>query len=189
MIRVAALLGLCAVLTAFLLSMIWGHQQARNNGAEIILDMEPVDPRSLFRGHYVIIRTPLNRIDTDDVPDHPPFKAGDKIFVSLAPANETKPTEENKEKWIVTALSKHLPTDSDVFIQGRVSRNSERNDNGTTYRIQYNIESYFADKVSALALEKKVEESKMRVILAVDENGKAVIRGLEIDGTRFIDEL
>lgn len=186
MIRIAAFLGLCAVLTAFLLSMIWGHQQARNNGTEIILDMEPVDPRSLFRGHYVIIKTPLHEIKLIDVLGGDDFNKGDKIFVSL--------TKGQSENFVISSITKQQPAEGAIFIQGRVwsywkiiqdfTGHSDK-----TINIQYNIESYFADKVSALALEKKVEESKMRIILAVDKNGKAVIRGLEIDDERFIDEL
>ncbi|MCF6292385.1 MAG: GDYXXLXY domain-containing protein [Robiginitomaculum sp.] len=186
MIRIAALLGLCAVLTAFLLSMIWGHQQARNNGTEIILDMEPVDPRSLFRGHYVIIKTPLHEIHPSSVLGDDDFNKGDKIFVSL--------TRDENENFNITSITKQQPAEGSIFIQGRVwsywkivQGFAEQPNN--RIKIQYNIESYFTDKVSALALEKKVEESKMRIILSVDENGKAVIRGLEIDGTRFIDEL
>ncbi|MBL4616161.1 MAG: GDYXXLXY domain-containing protein [Robiginitomaculum sp.] len=182
MIRSIALLGLCAVLTAFLLSMIWGHQQARNNGTEIILDMEPVDPRSLFRGHYVIIRTPLNIIELDQYYGDNDFKVGDKVFVSL--------TKVEADQWQISSVNKQQPEAGSNFIQGRVNHyRSSSKKWPQRIRVKYNIESYFADKVSALALEKKVSESKMRIILAVDENGKAVIRGLEIDGTRFIDEL
>jgi uncharacterized membrane-anchored protein len=182
MIRIAALLGLCAVLTAFLLSMIWGHQQARNNGTEIILDMKPVDPRSLFRGHYVTITTPLNIIELDQYDGGNDFKVGDKVFVSL--------TKVEADQWQISSVNKQQPEAGTNFIQGRISNFIIRSKKfEPQIWVQYNIEAYFADKVSALALEKKISESKMRIILAVDENGIAVIRGLEIDGTRFIDKL
>ncbi len=225
--RALFVLVLCAVFTGFLLWMVVGHERARSNGDEVILDMEPVDPRSLFRGYYVIISTPLHRLAYKDIPAHKPFKKGDRIFVSFAPATTkcTAPCDANQpatnqsatpktiniqavdttvgtqepvledqslasqeSPLIITALS-HVKPAEGTFLQGRVSWASSSPENKTRYRVKYNIESYFADKSGAKMLEDKIEDSKMRIILSVDDKGNAVIRGLEIDGTRLIDKL
>ncbi len=192
--RALFVLVLCAVFTLFLLWMVVGHERARSNGDEVVLDMEPVDPRSLFRGYYVIINTPLHRITYKDAPAHKPFKKGDRIFVSFASAATQEPVLEDQSlasqenQLIITALS-HVKPAEGTFLQGRVSWASSSPENEPRYRVKYNIESYFADKSGAKELEDKIEDSKMRIILSVDDKGNAVIRGLEIDGTRIIDKL
>lgn len=183
--RVFALLALCTAFTGFLLWMVWDHEQARNNGTEIVLDMRPVDPRSLFRGAYVIIDTPLNRIDINKVAGDKEFNKGDPIFVSLR--------KDQAGDWLPQSITKKQPQTDTISIQGRVkyavkSPKVEPKSKSRWVRVQYNIESYFADQSGAKALEDKIKDSKMRVILSVDDNGNAVIRGLEIDGERFIDK-
>lgn len=180
MSRSLQLLVLCLALSGFLLWMVWDNQQARSRGTEIILDMQPIDPRSLFRGHYVIISTPLHQIEAKDFPNSPEFRKGQKIFIAL--------TQETKGDWVASSLHKQKPAEEVVFIQGRIVR-ALGNANTLKYWVSYNIESYFSDKKTALGLEKSVAENQMRVILSVDKNGKAVIRGLEINGTRQIDRL
>jgi uncharacterized membrane-anchored protein len=176
--RSLSLLALCAVLTGFLVWMVWDHQHARTSGQEIILDMEPVDPRSLFRGHYVTIRTPLHQIEKTLSPRDLEVKKGDTIFVVLQ-------QYDSGNHWVVIEVLNEKPKDVDaIYLQGRIRWKSDE-----SYSILYNFESYFADKTSAKALEKKVQDSKMRVILSVAPDGKAVIKGLEIDGVRFVDKL
>jgi len=179
--RALSLLALSAVLTGFLLWMVWDHERARSNGAELVLDMEPVDPRSLFRGYYVIIRTPLHRLNLNEYDSDNGFEKGDPVFVSLSTNQDGN--------WTPQAISKNQPQTDGMWIQGRVKGVNKPKDETQWIRIQYNIESYFADKDSAKELEKKIEDSKMRIILSIDAKGNAVIRGLEIDGKRLIDRL
>lgn len=193
--RPVLLLALTAALTAFLVFMVASHENARRSGTEIIVGMEPVDPRSLFRGHYVRIRSDLQSIDYADVKGETGFEKGDRVFVSI--------TGNNDDGWQAASLSNTRP-DTGTFLQGRVQRviykytrtkaedgDTERKKTEKGIRVRYAVESYFAAKAEAKALETKMrdQDHKMRLILAVDKNGKAVIRGLEIDGERYIDKL
>ncbi len=189
MTRPVLLLALCGLLTAFLVWMALDHNHARNSGSEIILDMEPVDPRSLFRGHFVIIRTPLHDLDLLTLEGDDEFEDGDRVFVTLAqnPAGD----------WRAVSTGKTQPDATKTFLQGRVEdisvfsldTDDEPSINRRNLDVQYKIESYFADKTSAKALERKLREAKMRVILSVAKDGQAVIRGIEIDGERHLDKL
>lgn len=193
--RPALILILAAAMTAFLAFMVISHEHARNSGTEVILNMEPVDPRSLFRGHYVRIRTDLQTIDFADVKGETGFEKGDRIFVII--------TGNDENGWEASSLSTSRPN-TGTFLQGRVQRirykyEKVKSENGTTQReklpkgvtVRYAVESYFASQAEAKALENKMRDRdhKMRLILAVDKHGKAVIRGLEIDDKRYIDKL
>ena len=54
--RSGLLIGLVAlVMTSILGWMVWDRVSLLKNGREIVLPVTPVDPRSLFRGDYVIL--------------------------------------------------------------------------------------------------------------------------------------
>ncbi|PHR62419.1 MAG: hypothetical protein COA47_04220 [Robiginitomaculum sp.] len=190
MTRPALLLALCGLLSSFLVWMVLDHNHARNSGTEIILDMEPVDPRSLFRGHFVIIRTPLHDLNLTNLEGDDDFEDGDRVYVTLA--------QNPNGDWLPVSTNKTKPDSTQTFLQGRVENLSVFSARtGDEYPlidhrgldVQYKIESYFADKASAKALERKVREAKMRVILSVTKDGQAVIRGIEINGERHLDKL
>ncbi len=166
---------IAVIMSAFLVFMAVDHEQRRQNGAEIILDMEPVDPRSLFRGHYVIIRTDLHRLNKDLPHDEITYKKGQTIYVSLK--------EGEQKNWIPVSYHHTRPKNDEYVIKGRIKHN--RN----TLRVVYNIESYFADKKNAKALENQVREHKMRLIVSLSKDGRAVIKGIEVDGKRQLDTL
>lgn len=197
------LIVIALAMTAFLVVMVARHTQARTSGYEIILDMEPVDPRDLLLGYYVIIRTPVHNLDTGAL-DGPQtgWREGDRAFVRLA--------ETGTGSVEPIGVYRQRPEDG-VFLQGRVSSANTRWDwaerdndpvtgewrpreriEGTqrqTLRIHYNLERYFADAAQAQALENLRNEDRIRLIVSLDRNGLAVIKGLEIDGVRQLERL
>jgi uncharacterized membrane-anchored protein len=53
--------------------------------------------------------------------------------------------------------------------------------------LRYGIETYFVPEGTGRALEDKVREHKIDAIVAVGEDGTAVLKGLAIDGERHVD--
>ncbi|PHS29342.1 MAG: hypothetical protein COA85_01355 [Robiginitomaculum sp.] len=166
---------IAAAMSAFLLYMVVHHENLRHDGQEIILDMEPIDPRSLFRGHYVRIQTPLSQLDPEKLQGDDTFKKGQLIYVTIEP--------DQNGSWNAVSLSHHRPTSPQTFIKGRVKRAHSR------LRILYNIESYFADQKTAKGLEEQLADHQMRLIIALSKDGNAVIKGIQIDGERQMDRL
>ncbi len=177
-----------AIMTGFLLYMAIDHEFRRSNGDEMVLDMEPVDPRSLFRGHYVRIRTDAHQLNPNGLSGDDEFVKGQNIYVALEVDDEGS--------WHPNAIFHDQPKPPYAFIKGIVSsvaryQRKVGEINTSVYRlsVQYNIESYFADKASAKNLETLVRDHKMRLILSVGPDGRAVIKGIEIDGERQLDTL
>ena len=84
-------------------------------GQEILLKIEPVDPRDLFRGDYVALRYEISRINLNETPHDTDFFIGDKIYASLS----------KKEKfWTIDSVShSKLVLDEDqVCMKGKVER-------------------------------------------------------------------
>jgi uncharacterized membrane-anchored protein len=179
-------------MTVFLAALVARHVDLRENGTEIILPMEPVDPRDLLLGYYVIIRTPAHELDTRALagPDAD-WREGAAIYVTLSEA---------ADGWRPDGAYPERPREG-VFLQGRIRsvytrsdmREVEREDGWTmrepvpgtehdVLEVVYNLERYYADAETAAALDVMRNEDRLRLIVSVGADGAAVIKGIEIDG-------
>jgi uncharacterized membrane-anchored protein len=175
MTRSFRLMLTAAAMTAFLVGLIADHHVRRANGAEILLDLEPVDPRDLLAGYYIVISTPLHSIDPEQLDGDNVFDAGGDIYVVVE--------AEADGSWQPVSIHSEQPVDG-VFLLGKVqwaSRNA--------IRVRYNIERFYADADTAQALEdiRRLNRASLRLIVSVGADGRAIIRGLEINGERQID--
>lgn len=192
-------LGLIVLaMSAVLAAMVVRTATQRAQGAEILLSMEPVDPRDMLLGYYVTIETPVHQIDTGEV-EGPlaGWRQGGVAFVSLDQGEDGS--------WRPSGVFHERP-DEGVFLQGRVAWAYTRSDQrdaepgpgdtdglrpredpipGTErqeLRIAYNLERYFTDADTARELEDMRREDRLRLIVSVGPDGQALIKGLEIDG-------
>lgn len=196
------LLAIALVMSAILAGLVARHAWLRENGQEIYLAMEPVDPRDLLLGHYVILRTGLHQLDTAalDGPDEG-WVRGEAVFVSL------RETEDGS--MVATGVFQDPP--APPFIQGRIAYVATQSDfadpepledgspgwsrepiPGTEraqLEVRYNLERYYAPRDHALELEAMRTENRLRLIVSLGPDGNAVIKGLEIDGAPRYDAL
>lgn len=211
MSRATRLIALAVLMTAVLGGLVAMHAQARRSGTEIRLAMEPVDPRDMLLGHYVQIMTPLHQLDTRDfdTPDED-WQAGDSLYVQVEP--------DESGAWQPVAIHRgeaypRLSESTAVLVHGQVrhayttrdfaERTVLPEDGGEPYTVPepvegseytalsvvYNVERYYADRETALALEDLRLENRLRLIVSVGGDGSAVIKGLEIDGETRYDSL
>lgn len=202
MSRFVRLCAIALAMTLALAGMVALHAANRAGGQEILLDMEPVDPRDLLLGHYVVIDTPLHRLDTAAL-DGPStgWRRGTEVFVALEP----------DDAGAMSPIGAFRAPPGTTFIRGRIERVSTQTDfapaepledgspgfrrepiEGTQrdqLRVRYNLERYFASPEQALALERMRNEGRLRLIVSLGEDGNAVIKGLEIDGEPQYDTL
>jgi len=158
------------------------HMYPHWTGEEVLLNIRPVDPRSLFRGQYVRLDYNLNSISNKIVSkfekDKPVLKHGQIIYISL-----------------VTKDGISFP--DDVFlikpyglrsIQGRIDRKylrSRYNNKPYPPKIKLGIEAYFASPENAKRIENSIRNTRnnntpiARVMLA--SNGKAALKELLIN--------
>lgn len=195
MIRTIRIIALALAQFMLLGAMIAGYAWDLTRGQEIVVRTQPVDPRSLFRGNYVRLDYPFSRFDASRLLtgciDH-----GEPVFVTLE-------DEQGTDDWEPVGLARSMPegsfTDRRVVLWGRVRGRycaDGVNQDGVPYRISvdYGISAYFAAPETALALEERVrfadpdEEQALRLILSVPPSGRALIKGLVLDGERRYDQ-
>lgn len=163
-------LGLCAaflVQTGIVGAMVWSRAAVLRTGQEITLRSTFVDPRDIFRGHYVQLDLGL------DLPEGAPSIAyGNRVYVTMR--------EGEDGFWVAESVHPHFPAGSSAPVL--------RADGISSDRIFLPFDRYFADRDRALELENLRRDQRLGVILALDGRGGAVIAGLTVDGEKVYDE-
>jgi uncharacterized membrane-anchored protein len=201
----AVVLLKCAVLTWIIVD----HARHLANGREIVLDVVPVDPRSLFRGDYVILSTDAHSVPIEKLKSQPAPGTRD-VFVVLtragAPANGTATNGSSTNGWRLKEAHGSMPAIAadEVVMRGRLIEMPASKRPG---RIRYGIESYFVPEGKGRKIERiiarvgpngrrngppgsgpagapagETETNRVAVSIALDANGKAAIKALLIDG-------
>ncbi len=171
-------IAVAAILSAALAMMVWDRVQILQNGTEIVLETRPIDPRSLFRGHYVRLNYDISNIKPETVKTDGKFKRGERVFVRLKPGMDGY--------WKAVAISQKPvpPQKNTAMIAGKIGHHSAKSIN-----IRYGIERYFVPKTKALKLENiNRDKVSLAVILRLSGTGTAAISGLMIDGKKIYDE-
>lgn len=165
-----------AIEIAVLGSMVWDRISLLQNGREIELDVIPVDPRSLFRGDYVILNYDISRFDAAKFEGAPP-KSG-QFHVTIA--------QDAAGAWKVQRASggrKAPASAAEVVLKGRTDRWRFLGGRPSGQVIaRYGIESYFIPEGTGKALEKQVGEKRIKAVVAVGRDGTAALKGLKVDG-------
>lgn len=167
------------VQTAILAHIVYGRVALLRDGREIVVEVIPVDPRDLFRGDYVILGYGFGRISDVQAPEG--TRRGDTVYVTLRPTGP--------EQWEAVRITPDpvAPDDeTNVMLKGIVSYVSWGA--RPQVSIRYGIESYFVPEGTGRALEKKVREKKISVVLAVGSSGDVAIKSLVVDGERVVEE-
>ena len=159
-------------------AMLADRYSTIKNGAEVTLQSRFVDPRDIFRGHYVTINLVAGQIGRDVPGATTKFSYRDPVFVSLKKGENGF--------WVAEAVSEELPQDgSSPVLQGEYW-GTLNNDGGINVRFPFN--RYFAPKERAQELEKLHAEQKLGIVLALNGKGGGVIKGITIDGELIYDE-
>ncbi len=187
MTRSVRIILLLIVKLGLLAAMLISYAIAMAGGTEIVIRAEPVDPRSLLRGHYVRLGYGIETLDTDLLGTEC-YDYQDAVFVTLAPASDYD--------WRPVAVSGAMPEDG--FENGRVTLRAIV-DHGfacvadeapdRTFRVDYGLSAFFASPKMARALETRLRtEEGLPVILSVPKSGRALIKGVIVDGERVVDD-
>jgi uncharacterized membrane-anchored protein len=176
----AAVLLQCVLLVL----MVADRMQILREGREVTLQTEPVDPRDLLRGDYVVLRYDISEMPAGALAGQPAAERNPVVFVRLAP----------DAGGLYQAVSVHaapVPVNApDILIRGRVtySCGSESRIFCDRLTIRYGLESYFVPEGEGRKLEQARNARKLRVVAAVLPSGRAAIKRLLLDGEPVYEE-
>jgi uncharacterized membrane-anchored protein len=124
-----------AVVVAMQALMLLGwagyHEWNRATARTILLETQPVDPRDLLRGDYMILSYKIGTVPLPEGPDRnaPP---GREIWVRLRPAGRFYEVE-------ATSWTEIEDTDAGIVVRGRIGRTTWRGNQ----TVDYGIEKFF----------------------------------------------
>ena len=168
-------IALVAVVQSAILGwMVWERVHLLQTGREITLDVVPVDPRSLFRGDYVILSYDVSRLGPGVLSEAP--ARGGTVYVTIAPG------EDGRWQAVAASPNARAPENGRVVLKGRLDRAWPGAAGGQTGRVAYGIESYFVPEGKCRELERLVRDKRISAVIAVDASGNAAIKGLAVDG-------
>jgi uncharacterized membrane-anchored protein len=136
--------------------------QTFTTGNEVALRTVPVDPRDIIRGEYIDLRYEIASISKNLAPPDEVITSGDAVYVTLVPGKSGA--------WEASQISKQKPADSMVAIKGMASVTA------SAFNVRYGIEKYFIPAGAGGLYERS---GRLRVIVAIDKNGTAVIKRVE----------
>ena len=184
-----------AVCLAILGGMLGGHAWPLWTGEVVRMKVQPVDPRDLFRGEFVRLAMPANRMA---VSDRPPDTT-DNNALSVRPAGDWKSAAD-------LARYGQLPRGSFVHVQleptaaGDVQAVSAspqpvagaRNLRGRLRSVDpssgvivvdYGLDAFFMQEGTARPIEDAIRAGrKVEMDVAIAASGRARIRNLVVDG-------
>ena len=169
------LLAAGVIQTAVLGAMVYDRVSLLKSKREIVLEVVPVDPRSLFRGDYVVLRYNISRLDKGLPAEE--LQRGATLYVTLEKAEDGSWRALKAD----TAAPALLP--GQVMLRGRVeSAWRGTGEAGQSVIVRYGIESYFVPEGEGKSLERMVGEKRIAAVVAVDDDGNSAIKGLTVDG-------
>lgn len=155
-------------------------------GTEVILKIEPYDPRDPFRGDYITFRYS----DLSTLPGHyyegnygQELQKKDTVYITLEPVS----FEQGGNHFRPVKISEQKPDDETIAIKGTVESLNYSNfgtEESTKYldtiSVIYGIEEYFIPEGTGQNIFFDDKETAAKV--AIDENGNAVLKEIYIDG-------
>jgi Uncharacterized membrane-anchored protein len=177
--------------TLALAAMIALKQRTLDTGTPIVLETQPIDPRSLFSGDYVRLNYAISTLRLDQPGSDQDFKPHDRAYVVLKPGDPY---------WQPVSVHHQMPAlaPGQVAIRGEVqyagdslwnqeTRTSEKVRN---LRLRYGIESYYVPEGAGRALERPAAGEKISLRVAVDRAGAAGIKAVLVNGReRYVETL
>jgi uncharacterized membrane-anchored protein len=156
---------------AILLGMIALRAAPLVSGQTVLVRVQPVDPRDLFRGDYVILSYDFSRVPQDGIQglsdsEHGSWKQlqGRPVYVTLVP--DSNGVHHRAEKVTVVKPERGL------FIKGQMERYGS---------MKFGIESYFVQEGTGREYERAIRDRKLTAELAVASSGQAALRGLRTE--------
>ena len=188
--RTILLAALAAALQiAFLGWTILSRAAVLRDGREVVLQVEPVDPRDLLRGDYVILSYKAARVPTrlfEPPLDDRSVERDAIVWVRL------EKTADGAWSPVATRVGEPLatpPGEGQVDIKGRSPYLASNFTEGAEPAVQvdYGVGRYYVPEGQGKEIERDMRERQFNVLLAVGADGQAQVKAL-LDGDRKLYE-
>lgn len=188
-------IGIVAIQLLVLVAMVVKRQQLLASPNSVLLQCEPVDPRSLLSGDYVILRYTISDFNPAEMNRLNVYEESyiydEIVYVALEPgrtaADPHQPVAISKDLTKLRAQHSLIlrgKSTSDYEFQQVPPGGSQSPDEIDDWRrelsLEYGVEEYFVPQYEGLAIENDIAKTTVEVALAA--SGESAIRRLFLDG-------
>lgn len=177
---------LAAAQVAALAAMIADKQWTLNTGTQVVLQTEPVDPRSLFMGDYARLNYSISRLRLDGdeaVGGDQEFARHDTVWVALRPDPAgARAVSVHRTRAAVPADLLALKGEVQYVSDHEWDRATNKSVRRRTLQVRYGIEQYYVQEGTGRQIERPQGGEKVSILAAVDGRGKAGIVAVLLDG-------
>ena len=183
---VISALVLALVQIGFLSWIIAGRAAILRNGKEVLLKVEPIDPRDLLRGDYIILGYEISRIPVKLIGNIPADKLSSddtSLVVRLRKGAEGywQPTA----AWFGAAPAPVAADEADIV--GHVGPGWDLREEGASIAPDYGIERFYLPEGEGMAIQDDMRVRPFAVRVAIAANGAPQIKAL-MDGDKTLFE-
>lgn len=176
---------LVAIQTLTVLAIVADKQWTLSTGTPVLLQTQPIDPRSLFMGDYVSLSYSISALPLDGeaaVAGDQRFAQEDTVWVAIKPnVDGAQAVSVHHQR---SAISPGL-----LALKGKVQRLDENMQSVAgrivkrrTLHVRYGIEQYYVQEGTGHQIERPRGNEKVSVRVAIDARGQAGILALLLDG-------
>ncbi|MER8909176.1 GDYXXLXY domain-containing protein [Mesorhizobium sp. M0323] len=179
-------LVLALVQIGFLSWIIAGRAAILRDGKQVLLKVEPIDPRDLLRGDYILLGYDISRIPVKLIGNIPAGKLSSEetsIVVRLKQGADGYwgPTA----AWFGQAPAPAASDEADIV--GHVSEGWNIGQGATTIAPEYGIERFYLPEGEGMAIQNDMRVRPFGIRVAIAANGTAQIKAL-VDGDKTLFE-
>lgn len=163
--------------------MIESRASILRSGHEVVLRTEPIDPRDMMRGDYVILSYPLSRLDPAVIQGTAPEIGPAEVWISLIKDGV------DPDLWTFSRASWQKFNDAkpdEIVLVGKTPDYYGETVNPVP--LTFGIERFYVPEGEGRPIEEGVREKSVHVVLAVNDKGRAQIKSLRMDGQILYDE-
>ncbi|MER8386233.1 GDYXXLXY domain-containing protein [Mesorhizobium sp. M1428] len=178
--------ALALVQIGFLSWIIAGRAAILRDGKQVLLKVEPIDPRDLLRGDYIRLGYDISRISVKLIGNIPAGKLSREntsIVVRLKQGADGYwgPTA----AWFGQAPVPAASGEADIV--GHVSEGWDISQGETTIAPEYGIERFYLPEGEGIAIQNDMRVRPFGIRVAIAANGTAQIKAL-VDGDKTLFE-
>jgi uncharacterized membrane-anchored protein len=167
-------------------AMIADKQWTLNTGTPVLLQTEPVDPRSLFMGDFVRLAYHISRLPLDGegaLGGDKDFKRHDAVWVALQPdPTGARAVSVHHQRSAITGSLLALRGEVQYLNDHTWDRSTNKSVRQRTLGVRYGIEQYYVAEGSGRQIERPSAAEKVTIRVAIDARGKAGIQAVLLDG-------
>lgn len=172
------LIFVIALQVAWILGTVVSQERILDVGKVVLLETQPVDPRDLLRGDFVILNYKINNVPLErfspqlstEVP------AGTKIYVALASTGTNAFSQVTR-----ASLERLRVSEGEVLLRGKAQKNWQTQSGSV--RIEYGLEKYFVAEGTGNP------SGVLTVQAAISKSGRASIKEVFIDGKSYVEAM